>query len=427
MPINILNPEDFTIESGLSEEWLQDVADLTKRAGENTNMRYPLHRQGDYGATIEFTVQRVRADYEDREPDIIQPGKTAREIGENITIRDKPSVLTKGQAVIADLNSTFIRGGIRVIPEGTPTVGSLISNFFGFGDDAEEGLGSETAAGDDGAQIANTGTGATENGESPPSARQLIQDKHLDESTRISLYLPAGLVFNDGVTYDNVNIGLFGLGAERNAGEGDGVGAAIQGIIDGVSQLKGTKAGATQLAKLAQLETSSKFLGKGITSGLSGALRVKANPHTRVLFGSVPIRTFEFSFTFIPSSLKEAEAVHNIIRSFRTEVYPEGIALAKDTYYGYRYPDTYQIQFLYNGEQIQDAPQLLDCYLQSVNTNYNPNEMAFHKLKKATSKDANDAETGKDVKFSEITMTLSFTEERALFRKDIVDQYEGKL
>ena len=103
-----------------------------------------------------------------------------------------------------------------------------------------------------------------------------------------------------------------------------------------------------------------------------------------------------------------------------------GIAEADNTFFGYRYPDTYQIKFLYNNDEIKNAPKIIDCYLQSVNTNYNPNEMAFYKLKKPTTVNGEEGEGDGDVKFSEITMSLSFIEERTLFKQDIEAHYRGE-
>jgi hypothetical protein len=223
-----------------------------------------------------------------------------------------------------------------------------------------------------------------------------------DENTKVTLYLPAGLAFNDGVTYDNINIGAMGAAAEGFIKDGGTVKAGADAAADLLKTLSG--GGAQEGGKLAQAKLAS-FAGEGIGGAVSGVLRVKANPHTRVLFGSVPIRTFEFGFTFLPSSLKEAETVIKIIKSFRTELYPMGIAQVGETYNGYAYPDMYDIQFLYKGKEITDAPKLLPCYLQGVNTNYNPSQMAFFK----------------DGKFTEITLALSFTETRTLFKQDIIE------
>ena len=225
------------------------------------------------------------------------------------------------------------------------------------------------------------------------------QSTERDDATEISLYLPAGLSFNDGVSYDNVNIGISGTAKEAViTSGGDGSGGATKDISGDLIEK-----GSSGYGNLAAVKLASLFSGE--PGAISGALRVRENPQTRVLFGSVPVRTFEFAFQFLPTSLLEAETIIKIIKTFRTVLYPEGIARVGGTYLGYNYPDVFRIKFLYDGKEIEDAPKLLDCYLQGVQTNYNPSQMAFFK----------------DGKFSEITMSLSFTETRTLFRQDIVN------
>ena len=278
-------------------------------------MRYPIDRQEDYGATVEFMVHRTETDTAGEDPKVVSE-KTIQ--GE--------------------------RGSIKPKAPRTP-----------------------------------------------------------DENTKVTLYLPAGLAFNDGVTYDNINIGMAGVAAEGLAKDGinkESLKKLATNILDGM-----TGAGGQETGKVATSRLAATIGGEEIGAAVSGVLRVKANPHTRVLFGSVPIRTFEFGFTFLPSSLKEAETVIKIIKSFRTELYPMGIAQVGETYNGYAYPDMYDIQFLYKGKEITDAPKLLPCYLQGVNSNYNPSQMAFFK----------------DGKFTEITLSLSFTETRTLFKQDIIE------
>jgi hypothetical protein len=301
-----------------TEQILAENQEATGGTKQSAEMRYPIDRQEDYGATVEFMVHRTESNLLGEDPKAVSAKNIS---GEGASI--KPKALR------------------------TP-----------------------------------------------------------DESTKVTLYLPAGLAFNDGVTYDNINIGAMGAAVEgfiKSGGDMAAAGDALMDILTGLTG--GGGGGGKEVGKLAQSKLASTFGGEEIGGAVSGVLRVKANPHTRVLFGSVPIRTFEFGFTFLPSSLKEAETVIKIIKSFRTELYPMGIALVGETYNGYAYPDMYDIQFLYKGKEITDAPKLLPCYLQGVNSNYNPSQMAFFK----------------DGKFTEITLSLSFTETRTLFRQDVIE------
>jgi hypothetical protein len=111
------------------------------------------------------------------------------------------------------------------------------------------------------------------------------------EGRDVSLYLPAGLAFNDGVSYDQVNIGTLGVIAESLMGSGKG--NKLGNLLDRGSEIleslskgggQGGELGKVINAKIASLG------GEGVGGAVAGALRVKERAHARVLFGSVPIR-----------------------------------------------------------------------------------------------------------------------------------------
>ena len=223
------------------------------------------------------------------------------------------------------------------------------------------------------------------------------------------MYLPAGLAFNDGVSYDQANIGTLGVIAESLMGskKGNMLSDLGENAVDILENLQKGGGSGGELGKIINAKIAS-LGGEGIGGAVSGGLRVKENPHTRVLFGSVPIREFQFGFQFLPTSKTEVKAIHEIIRVFREELYPKGIAKIGETYNGFDYPNVFQIEFFYDNKPLTDAPKILKCQLTGAQTNYNPNVMSFFE----------------DGKFSEITLNLSFIEERILTRQDIEKQYK---
>jgi hypothetical protein len=64
-------------------------------------LRYPLHRQGDYGATIEFVVQRIKAEYDEEDAILKAPS-----IGYSVTPRDKPTAPAAPAAPLSGKDST---------------------------------------------------------------------------------------------------------------------------------------------------------------------------------------------------------------------------------------------------------------------------------------------------------------------------------
>jgi len=226
----------------------------------------------------------------------------------------------------------------------------------------------------------------------------------------VILYMPEAINFSDGIVYDNANLNLAGLGAEKVAGTigNEGVVGAInkmsatileartaQGSLGNVNSLKSiTDNGAIAANLLAQT-----LLPGEIADGISSGTGITANPHKRSLFRDVAIRNFTFTFLLSPSTSAEATAINNIVKFFRINAYPEKIGAGL----AYKFPTTFRIQMKYDGKLMADAPKILPCYLTSVNTVFNPRSSSFFK----------------DGRFNETQLSLNFMEERPLDKKEI--------
>jgi len=236
------------------------------------------------------------------------------------------------------------------------------------------------------------------------TTQTIIAPKPLTPLDRqVSLYLPVGLQYRDNVAYENMDIGGMGAGVESGLKTGSG---AINALIDG--GLKTLTAGLSGSANKNVAKIATVKLAAALPDEIAGAFKsaagVTSNPNTRVLFKSVSLREFAFAFKFIATSPKEATEIKEIIKLFRTELYPESINLpvaGSNISIGYRFPNKFQIEIEYNGEEI--ATKIKPCYLRDVGVTYNNTAMAMHS----------------DGNFSEVEMTLSFQETRTLNRKDV--------
>ena len=217
------------------------------------------------------------------------------------------------------------------------------------------------------------------------------------------MYIPIGLQYRDGVNYENMDIGGAGAGAEAALKGGSG---AIKGLIEGGlgTFAKGlTGSSAADVATLGVVKLAAA-LPDEIAGAVKVAARVTSNPNTRVLFKSVNMREFSFTFKFICTSAREAEEVKEIITFFRSELYPEDITTEVGgaiISIGYKFPNKFRIEVEYDGQEI--AHRIKPCYLRNVDVNYNNTSQSFHS----------------DGNFSEIEMTLGFQETRTLSKKDI--------
>ena len=91
-----------------------------------------------------------------------------------------------------------------------------------------------------------------------------------------------------------------------------------------------------------------------------------------------------------------------IINFFRYQLYPDeiqGQIGGASVSLGYKFPDPFEITTTYKGKQV--GSKFLDAYLTSVSVSYNENGAAFHA----------------DGYPSDVNMTLSFIESKALTRK----------
>lgn len=231
----------------------------------------------------------------------------------------------------------------------------------------------------------------------------------------ISLYLPTAFQLQDAVQFENFDLGLIGAGIEKGLQDGASVGAAaIGGIkksfeaLGDIGALAGTALNLNnETASLIAANVASK--AKTIGAPAAGAIRsvtgVQLNPNTRALFKSVPLRSFAFTFTMVPTSAVEAEIVKGIVRHFREELYPTGLDMAGINY-GYKFPNRFIIETKYDQKTIPGL-KFLPAYLTGVSSTYNTQGMGFHS----------------DGNFTSTAITLQFTESKALMKQHIQADY----
>lgn len=225
----------------------------------------------------------------------------------------------------------------------------------------------------------------------------------------VKLYLPQAIQITDGVTFENQDLGVIGAGVEAGLKQGQGAASSVaKGISEGVGSFVESMKGAasTDAARLAVTRASEK-LGSDVGNAVKSVSRTTLNPNTRALFRSVNLRNFNFTFKMIPQSAKEALAIKEIIKHFRTELYPDEIRVGDEgdglnnVSLGYKFPNKFEIVFEYKGKQV--ATKVLPSYLVSFTATYNGTSMGMHS----------------DGNFQEVEISMNFAEARALNRKDI--------
>jgi len=103
-----------------------------------------------------------------------------------------------------------------------------------------------------------------------------------------------------------------------------------------------------------------------------------------LLFTGVGRRTFNYTFTFIPKSEKESEMVANIVHTFKFHMTPSFGSLSilghKFTAGGrvLNIPETFDIQYMYKGNQNPWINKISSCYLSNMDVQYGSDKAGFY-------------------------------------------------
>jgi hypothetical protein len=227
---------------------------------------------------------------------------------------------------------------------------------------------------------------------------------------RVTLYLPQAITFADQADYEsNVQLGALGATAEATINRGGSAGAALGNAMRDAKAVANDiftgNSGATgEAARLAAVRIANFAPGQTIGNVTASVLRTAVNPNKRTLFRSVNIREFSFQFKMIANSRREAIEIENIIKFFRTELYPSVTGSGTELI-GYNFPNLFDIDMKYNNQPV--ATKIKPVYLRNVTTTYNPSSMGWHA----------------DGKPSEVDVTLAFVEERTLNKADVAGGY----
>ena len=230
----------------------------------------------------------------------------------------------------------------------------------------------------------------------------------------IAIYLPPNVQDTYTTTYTPMATGLLGFIAASGLGFAEAyrnndfrkAAESAFGLVGGAFEemFKNAVASVTEMATQAEggYELFNKVFGRA------------ANPYLEVLFQGPELRSFNYSFTFAPTSEEEQREVRDIIKLFRYHQAPESRSAAS-LFLGL--PSTFDIMYMYQPDTTQSNRieahenqfyhKIATCVLQSVNVDYTPGKVASH-------------QQGAPVL---IKMTLSFMETEILTKQHILAGY----
>ncbi len=202
---------------------------------------------------------------------------------------------------------------------------------------------------------------------------------------KIHLYIPSGFALGDGANFGSIDLGVINA-AESMIKKDD------KGKNSNVGELEATAIGSALLNKM----------GIGGDLNAAGAAAVKAgvavNPQTTLTYEGANIRQFELSFQLVASSAKEAETIRVIEHTFRKYMYAK-----REGDFALKYPPLFRVKFMKGKKVNKFLPFLFDSYLTGLNVTYNSDGNMYHK----------------DGAPTDVTLSLSFQEQRQLTRDDL--------
>jgi hypothetical protein len=240
---------------------------------------------------------------------------------------------------------------------------------------------------------------------------------YLDPAIRIydgsvALYMPTDIQVNDSVMYNDNTRKTFGTigGLTLDAFNTDTAGSVASGKAavgaGGAAVGKGLEA----LFKKSSSAALKSF--SGVVGGLAGVAGADiigdefqrstgkaSNAHEYMAYGSTAMRTFSFSWTFLPDSKAESDSAAAIIKHFRMAAHA-----TKNDVVTINVPDHVIVSFHGSKDMIQLPPLVIE----TVNVTYNPNNSSFFRHGNAP---------------VEIGLTVSFKEIVPIYRADVTAGY----
>lgn len=219
--------------------------------------------------------------------------------------------------------------------------------------------------------------------------------------TSIALYMPTGVNSKYEADYeDSANFAGLSDISTLVVGNTEEAGIASQNI--GRQQLKIVDEAIKGLGIAGD--------GAGLVDVLKASQRAVPNPQILQLFKEVKRRSFQFSYTFIPTSEEEAQSVYHIIRAFKYYSLPK-----RGDNRMLEFPAEFRITFMHGANENLYLPRVARCALTSVDVKYHDGANPFTVFRPVAGRNGTPP--------TKIDMTLSFSEVEILTAERIDQGY----
>ena len=228
--------------------------------------------------------------------------------------------------------------------------------------------------------------------------------------TTIALYMPPSLQVSYDVKYGDKEIGglaaMFGDAIAAFSSTPGNMTTKLQSALD----KSGT--GVKEVAQSFAMGTLDTF-AQGAQSLMELSKGTVITPRMEMMFEGVGRRQFSYTFSFLPKSVKEARLVEDIIYHFKFYMMPE--YANKTTRREMKIPGTFDIRYMYKGNDNDFLNKVSTCFLTNVAVEYGADRF--------TAYEATTSKFGSGPPPQKSKMTLSFTELVTLSQDHIAEGF----
>mgnify|MGYP001165466459 CR=1 FL=1 len=183
--------------------------------------------------------------------------------------------------------------------------------------------------------------------------------------TAIALYMPPQAIYRTAATYHDTEIGIAAKSGADIFAKVQEEGLSFGGVVDELKKLGPEIVDSMGLMGLAAADNIPGFKGARAVFEM-GAGEVIAN-RMELAFKKLEKRNFQFNFKMIPKSREEADEIRKIVYAFRANMAPEMVGTFGRTF---RVPNTFDIQYMYNGQENQYLHKISTCFLENFTVTY---------------------------------------------------------
>ena len=229
-------------------------------------------------------------------------------------------------------------------------------------------------------------------------------------NTAISMYMPTGVKATYGANYQDSAIGAgsrFAADLYSDVMAGTKASDAVMATL--TNDFPQAVREAAILAALKLAENVPGF--QGATDVLGMATGEVVAERLELAFRNINKRKFQYTFKMLPKSREEADMVHEIVLAFKKHMsasFKEGNRSGKTLIV----PDTFNIEYMYNGGANQYIHKISECVLETVDVSYGGDRYKTFA-----------AVEGKGAPPVETTLSLNFAELELISRERIEEGF----